>query len=66
LASEGLSVGFLRRGATQAILKSEGTQPVVRDELMREVRNGTSPEMVWGREEGMGLSRQVVGRHFII
>ena len=31
------------RGATRAILKSEGTQPVVRDELMREVRNGRRP-----------------------
>lgn len=38
-------------------LKSEGTQPVVRDE----VRNGRrSPELVWRREEGMGSSGQVV------
>jgi hypothetical protein len=30
-------------------------------ELRREVRNGKrSPEMVWRKEEGMGLSRQVV------
>ena len=37
-----LSVGFLRRGVTWAILK-----PVVRDELMRKVRNWRrSPEMV--------------------
>ena len=35
-------------------------QAVVRDELMREVRNGgRSLEMVWRRAEGMGLSRQV-------
>jgi hypothetical protein len=51
LTSERLSVGFLRRGATRAILKSEGMQPVVMYELMREVRNGRrSPEMVWRTE----------------
>ena len=51
----------MRRGATQAILKSDGMQPVVRGELFREVRNGTrSPEMVWRREKGVGSSGQVV------
>ena len=39
----------MRRGATQAILKLEGTQPVVRDELMREVRNGRSSPLLVGR-----------------
>ena len=44
-------------------MKSEGMQPVIRYELMSEVRNGRrSPEMVWRREEGMGSSRLVVGR----
>jgi hypothetical protein len=39
------------------MLKSEGSQRVVREELMMEVMNGKrSPEMVWRREEGMGLS----------
>ena len=43
-------------------MKSEMKQQVVRDELMREMRNGRrSPEMVWRREDGMGLSGQVVG-----
>ena len=37
MTSEESSVGFLR-GAAQAILKSEGTQQMGRDELMREVR----------------------------
>ena len=47
MTSEELIVGFMSRGGTPAILKSEGTLPVVRDELMREVRNGRrSPEMV--------------------
>jgi hypothetical protein len=51
-----------RRGGTRDILKSEEIQPVVRDELMREVRNGKrSPERVWRREEGMESSEQVVG-----
>jgi hypothetical protein len=35
-----LSVGFLRRGATRDIFKSEGTQPAVKDWLMRDIRNG--------------------------
>ena len=35
---------------------------MARDEFMREVRNGIrSPEMLWRREEGMGLCGQVVG-----
>jgi hypothetical protein len=51
LTIEGSSVGFLRRGAT-----------VVKDVLMREVRNGRRfPEIVWIREEGIGSSGQVVG-----
>jgi hypothetical protein len=38
-------------------------QPVVRDELVRQVRNGRrSPEMVWRRQKGMVSSRQVVGQ----
>ena len=46
MTSEGLSGGFLRRGLTLAILKSEGMQPVVRGELMREGRKGKrAPEM---------------------
>jgi hypothetical protein len=39
-------------------------KPVVRDELMREVRNGiSSPEMVWRREDVMGLSGQAGRPH---
>ena len=47
------SVSFLRRGTAWAIWKSEGMQPVVRGELMREERNERrSPDMVWRREDG--------------
>ena len=53
-------VGFLRSGLTLAILKDAVIRPEVREELMREVRNGRmSLEITWKREEGMG-SRQVV------
>ena len=56
----GVECWFLEEGSTWAVFKSEGTQPVVRDELMREVRNGRrSPEMVWRREDGMGSSGQI-------
>jgi hypothetical protein len=52
----GVECWFLAEGSTRAVFKSEGTHPVVRDELMREVRNGRrSPEMVWRKEEGMVL-----------
>lgn len=51
MTSEVSSIGFLRRGATLAILKSVGTRSVM--------RNGRrSSEM----EEGMGSSGQLVGR----
>ena len=53
---------FLEEGSDLAILKSEGMQKVVRDELMREVRNGRrSPEMVWRREEGNGYKEKPKG-----
>ena len=53
----------MRTGATRAFLNSEGMQPVVRDELMRKVRNGRrSPEVGWRRQKGIGSSGQVVGR----
>ena len=53
MTSDKLSVGFLRRGVTRAILKSEGTEPVIRDELMSEVRR--SPEVIWRSEKGNGV-----------
>ena len=44
-----------RSGLTLAILKDAGMRPEVREELMREVRNGRmSLDASWKREEGMG------------
>ena len=54
-------VGFLRSGLTLAILKDAGIRPEVREDLMREVRNGRmSLDTAWRREEGMGSRGQVV------
>ena len=58
MTSDKLSVGFLNRGVTRAILKSEGTQPVVRDEVSEEWEKVSRD----GQEEGMGSSWQVVGQ----
>ena len=55
MMSDESSVGFLRKGATLAFLNAEGTQPVVRDELMREVSNGR-----WS-----GEGRRVAGFHLV-
>ena len=49
-------------GSDSAILESEGTQPVLKDKFMREVRNGRRSPEIWRREEGFGSSGQVVGR----
>ena len=52
MTSEESSVCFLRREGTWAIVKSAGTQPMVRDEVLKEVRNGRrAPKMFWRRED---------------